>query len=110
MTDTARRLLIWSPRILGIATALFIALFALDAREEGFAALLLHSAPALFLLAVVAVAWRYDWLGGAVFVALALFYAAWAADRPDWILLISGPLLLVGGLFLGSWRARSSRA
>ena len=108
MSDTARRMLFWSPRILGIAVALFIGVFALDAVDEGIPALLLHSAPALFLLVVVALSWRYEWLGAAAFITLALVYAARTLHRPDWILAISGPLVLVGGLFIASWRAHSA--
>ncbi len=106
MTPTTRRALLWSPRILGICNALFLALFAMDALAEGPLALLIHAAPALFLLLVVALAWRWAWIGGLVFIALALLYAATTLQRPDWILSISGPLLAVGILFLLSWRYR----
>jgi hypothetical protein len=104
MTSYARKLLLWSPRILGILVALFLGAFALDAVGEGISAFLLHAAPALLLLVVVAVSWRWEWVGGAVFITLALFYTAIALRRVDWILIISGPLIVVGVLFLWSWR------
>jgi hypothetical protein len=104
MTSYTNKLLLWSPRILGILVALFLGAFALDAAGEGIPAFLLHAAPALLLLAAVAVSWRWQWVGGAVFIALALFYTAIALRRVDWILIISGPLLVVGVLFIWSWR------
>ncbi len=104
MTSSARKLLLWSPRILGILVALFFGVFALDAFSEGIPAFLLHAAPALLLLLVVSVSWRWEWVGGAVFIALALLYGVTTLRRVDWILVISGPLLVVGVLFLWSWR------
>ena len=96
----------WSPRILGILVALFLGLFALDAWDEGLPAFVLHTMPAFVLLLVVAVSWHRQWVGGAVFILLALFYAARAWGRPDWIVAISGPLLVVGVLFVWSWLRR----
>ena len=77
-------------------------LFALDAFGEGIPALLLHLAPAILLLLVVALSWRWPWVGAVVFLALAAFYALNTLHRPDWILAISGPLSVVGVLFLWS--------
>ncbi len=59
MTRPVSNLLLWSPRVLGILMALFVGVFALDAVGEGLAALLLHFAPTLLLLLVVAVSWRW---------------------------------------------------
>ncbi len=104
MSEAARRMLLWSPRILGISVAVFLGTFALDAVYEGVVAFVIHLVPALFLLIVVAVSWRWQWVGGVVFVGLALTYALTTLNRVDWILTISGPLLVVGLLFLWSWR------
>lgn len=106
MPDAARKLLLWGPRVLGILLALFLAMFALDSVDEGGVAVLVHLIPTFVLLAAVGLAWRWEWLGGALFLVLAAVYAAWAWGHPDWILLISGPLVLVGALFLLSWRRR----
>ena len=103
------QLLLWSPRVLGILVCLFLSLFALDAFGGGktfiqalpdFA---LHVAPMLMLLLVVGVSWRWAWVGGLAFTGLAVTYAVFARARMDWILAISGPLLLVGLLFSWSW-------
>lgn len=107
---TQDHFLLWSPRILGIAVAVFLSLFALDALRPGtplaqalpdFA---MHLVPAAVVLAVVALSWRRPWIGGVAFVLLAAVYAVTARFRLDWILAISGPLLIVGVLFLLSWR------
>lgn len=107
------RLPVWGPRVLGVAMSLFLAMFALDAfgPGQGFwqavPHFLIHLVPALIVLLVVAVGWRWDWLGGAGCLALAAVYAAWA-QRLDWVFVISGPMALVGLLFLWSayhrWR------
>jgi hypothetical protein len=55
---------------------------------------------------VVAVAWRRPWIGAAAFLLLAAAYALTVPGRLDWILVISGPLFLVGMLYL--WSARTA--
>lgn len=102
---TADRLLMWAPRILGIGMALFLALFALDALGPGkpWLGFVIHLLPTFVVLAVVAASWHRGWIGGIAFIALAVFYATQVPDRPDWILVIAGPLVVVGILFLWSW-------
>ena len=74
MTGPVRKLLLWSPRVLGIWAALFLAVFALAAIGEGLSAFLLHAVPALLVLLVVAVSWRWEWVGGSVFITLAVLW------------------------------------
>ena len=103
-------LLLWSPRILGIAVSLFLGLFALDAFERGkpVAVVLtdfaMHLVPAAVVLAIVALSWRRPWIGGVAFVLLGAAYGPTVSFRLDWTLPISGPLLTAGALFLWSWR------
>ena len=106
MTTSARRLLLWGPRILGILVGLFLGVFALDAVDEGIASFLLHTVPAVLLLLVVAASWRWEWVGGTLSLVLAALYGAfaWRRGHVDWLLIVSGPLLIVGVLFLLSWR------
>ena len=109
-------LTLWSPRILGIAVSFVLSLFALDAFTSGrpldraMADFAMHLVPALAVLAVVAMAWRRPWMGGVTFVLLAAAYALAARSRLDWVLVISGPLLVVGLLFLWSWRSQQRLA
>jgi hypothetical protein len=109
MINTSHRLLLWGPRIAGLLVAGFLALFALDAFNEGsFVAALpafaIHLIPSLLVLTVVAVAWKFEWIGAIAFIGLAVLYAIMVRGRLDWIVAISGPLALVGVLFLVSWR------
>lgn len=109
--DRTHRLLLWSPRILGIAVSAFLGLFALDAFAPGtpparaLVDFAIHLVPAAVLLGIVVLSWRWPWIGGIAFVLLAGAYALSVRFRPDWTLLISGPLLAVGVLFLWSWRS-----
>jgi len=113
MTRTSARVLLWSPRILGILMSLFLSLFALDAFSAGkpfsesLSALAVHLVPALVLLAIVALSWRWEWIGGITFIGLAAAYATIARGRVDWILVISAPLLVIGSGFFWSWRHRN---
>jgi hypothetical protein len=101
----------WSPRVLLMAFAAFIGIFALDVFDEpgGFrttaAALSMHLRPTFLLLLIVAFAWRRPWFGGLACLALAGWYVSWAAPRFPWmvLLLMAGPLLLVSGLYAWSW-------
>jgi hypothetical protein len=110
MAQTIASLLLWSPRIVGILVSLFIGMFALDAFSEGkpfFQALpgfVIHLIPAFVLLTIVGASCRWPWIGAITFIGLAALYAVTMSNgRLDWILTISGPLLLVGALFLWSW-------
>jgi hypothetical protein len=102
MNERSRSLQVWLPRILAILVCLFLSLFALDA--VGASELAVHLAPTLVLLAIVAISWRWEWVGGLVFTALAFVYAYVARDHASWVAVISGPLLIVGVSYLWSWR------
>jgi len=110
MTTASRNLLLWSPRILGMALCVFIGLFALDAFSghkpvlQAAMDFTIHLAPALLLVAVVALAWRWEWFGAVAFIGLAIAYGMMVNWRMDWVAAISAPLLVVGALFLWSWR------
>jgi hypothetical protein len=114
MKQPMKRLLFWSPRVLTILIALFVSLFALDVFGEGYGfwgtvvALFMHLIPTWIVLIVLAVSWRWEWVGAVLFAALGLLYAYFAFGRghPEWTLVISGPLFLVGGLFLLNWLYR----
>ena len=113
MTSRSRKLLKWSPRILGILASLFLGLFSLDAFGPGktfaraSADFAIHLTPAVILLAVVALAWRWEWVGALVFTAVAVGYAYVARAHVSWILAIAAPLLIVGILFFWSWIRRN---
>lgn len=104
MSSHVRTVMTWGARVLGLAVAAFLALFALDAFDTGLsvgalAGFGVHLLPALVVGLVAGAGWRYPWVGAIGFGLLAAAYAAMVPTRPDWILLISGPLALVAVLF-----------
>jgi len=115
MKTSLKPWLVWTPRILGILFAVFLSVFALDVFGEGHGfwktmlALLIHLIPTGLVLAALAVAWRWTWIGGLLFIGLGALYLVTAGGRFNWYVyvLISGPLFLVGGLFLLNWRFRA---
>jgi len=60
------------------------------------------------VLIVLAIAWRWEWVGAVLFCGLAVFYVVWTWGRFPFgaYLAISRPLLLLGVLFLLNWRRR----
>jgi hypothetical protein len=112
MNERSRALLLWSPRILAVLVCLFLSLFAADVVGNGktlsgaLPDVAIHLLPVLVLLAVVAVSWRLQWVGGLVFTGVAAWYAYFARGHVSWILCISVPLLIVGVLYIWSWRGQ----
>ena len=119
MNMNIKRILFWAPRILCIFFALFLSLFALDVFGEGYGfwgtilALLIHLIPVYLVIIALVIAWRWEWVGAILFIALALFYLLgfplWEEGKFDWIvsLLIPGPLVLLSVLFLLNWIYRA---
>jgi hypothetical protein len=113
MKGPVRRLLFWSPRVLCIAFALFVSLFALDVFNEGLGvsktvlALSMHLIPTAFVVVVLALSWRWEWVGGILYIVAGTLYLIEARHHPDWVVIISGPLFLVGTLFLLNWLKRA---
>lgn len=110
MNTITKQLLFWSPRILCILFATFLSLFALDVFSEGYGiweamlALLIHLIPTYLVVISLAIAWRWEWVGSILFIALSLGYLA-STTGGSWI--IAGPLFLVGILFLVNWIYRA---
>ena len=115
MTTPLKRFLFWTPRLLCLLFAAFISIFALDVFEghHGFmetaVALAMHLIPTAALLLVLALSWRWEWVGAAIFPALGLFYLVAFAGRFHWsaYAFIAGPLFLLGTLFLINWIFRT---
>jgi len=94
----------------------FLSMFALDvfSEEHGFwrilAALSIHLIPSFVLIVGLILAWRWEWIGAALYAAAGVLYVATTVGRPvapaikmNWILTIAGPTFLVAALFLANW-------
>ena len=113
MTSAAKRVLVWTPRVLTIAFAMFLALFALDVFNEGYTgwrlllALVMHLKWPAMVAAMLVLAWRWEWVGTLLFAGLGMYYLRYNLRHPNWILVISGPLFLIAALFLINWLMRA---
>ena len=104
MSPHVRAFVIWAPRLVGVAAAAFMALFALDAfngkpLSEALPDFVIHLVPAAIVGLAVVIAWRYPLAGAIGLGGLAIGYALIVQNRPDWILSISVPLALVAVMF-----------
>jgi hypothetical protein len=114
---TIERCLHWSPRVLGLAFAGFLSVFALDVFGEGLTiprtiiALAIHLVPAVVVLAAVAISWRRGWVGALLFLTLGTYYVVGLWGRFHWsaYVAIAGPLVLLGLLFALDWGYEQSR-
>ena len=76
--DFITRLFYWLPRIICILAILFISAFAGDAFETGhsfwqqIAAFLIHLIPSFVLLALLIIAWRWEYIGGIIFIVIGI--------------------------------------
>jgi hypothetical protein len=114
MKRPVRGLLFWTPRILCMLFAGFLSIFAADVFGEHYGfwktilALLIHLIPTWILLIMLAISWRWERLGGILFIGLGVFYmvTTWGRFDGEAYLLIGGPPILIGVLFLLNWRCR----
>lgn len=65
--------------------------------------------PVYLILIALGIAWRWEWVGGILFIGLGLLYIINAWGQFPWsvYLTIAGPALLIGLLFLVDWRYRA---
>jgi hypothetical protein len=111
MNRNAKQALFWAPRILCILFAAFLSIFSFDVFGEDYGfwetvlALLIHLIPVYIVVIALVIAWRWEWVGAALFITLALVYLIMSWGRFHWsaYVAISGPLFLLGILFLLNW-------
>mgnify|MGYP003597646091 CR=1 FL=1 len=111
MRPQIKKAIFWTPRLLTILFAIFISLFALDSfEEEGFKktliAFMIHLIPTVLIVTILILSWKREWIGGVIFLLLGIAYAIVAVSHPQWILAVSGPLLVISILFLIGWFRR----
>jgi hypothetical protein len=100
------RALAISARVTGIAAVFFIWIFALDVFgpdspwTEQALGFLIHSIPNFVLLGVLAIAWRFERVGGVLFLVVAVAPFLLLSNE-HWInAILAAPFVLTGLLFL----------
>lgn len=116
---TSHKVLYWSPRIICMLAILFIGVFALDSFSpslilgQQIVAFLMHLIPSFVLLALLFVAWKWEFIGGIIFTILGIlcspfiFMLNYRMNHSVWmstgiILTITFPFIIVGILFIVS--------
>ena len=114
---TGLKILHWTPRILCIAAILFISMFALDAFRPGLSIwqqigdFIMHMIPSFVLIALLIVAWKWEFIGGLIFTLIGLafspiiYYHNFKMNHSVWmslniVMLITMPFVIVGILFM----------
>lgn len=102
------RSLYWAPRVLGILAILFMMLFSLDCFDfmESFLEMLtcffMHNIPSLGIALVLVIAWKWELIGGLLFVVgfivMAIFFRSFSGNPAS--LIVIAPFLITGILFI----------
>ena len=121
---TAYKIIYWLPRIICIAAILFISMFAADAFEskltiwQQLGHFFMHLIPSFILLGILLVAWKWEIIGGIIFMLIGLGFTPfiyahnYQMNHSVWIslgiiALITFPFIVVGALFLVSnWQRK----
>ena len=107
----------WLPRIICILAILFVSLFAADAFApeltvwQQIGAFVMHLIPSFILLAFLIVAWKWEYIGGIIFIIIGLglsplvFMHNYKMNDSIWMSLgiiaaITIPFAIVGILFI----------
>jgi len=101
-----QKFLYWAPRVLSIGMILFLGLFALDVFTPGqpilymIGGFLIHLIPNYILAIALFIAWKFELLGGIIFVLLAIIMSLFFRNPLPVNLMLFGPIMLIGILFL----------
>ncbi len=115
MEKRINKFIYWTPRILSIMFLCFLAVFSLDVISPGLsfwqiaAGLFIHNIPVFILLIVLLISWKYEIIGGIIFIIAGSFFTV----RMLWFGLsqsiIAAPALLIGILFIVNWFKKNNR-
>jgi hypothetical protein len=111
------KVLHWLPRVMCILAILFVSMFALDAFSpnltiwQQIGAFIIHLVPSFMLLIVLLIAWKWEFVGGIIFIVMGLglspfvFFHNYKINHSIWMSLgiisvITIPFVIVGILFL----------
>ena len=112
--NSGRKILLWAPRVLLVAFALFLVIFSFDVFEQGKGAmetgiaLVVHNIPSMIVGLVVFAAWRREWIGVMACLVLAIAWIVWALGRFPLVtyFIMTGPLFIVAVLYAANWQLR----
>lgn len=114
----AKKVLYWTPRILGILAILFMMMFSLDCFGEDktlknqLICLFMHNIPALICIVVLIIAWKWELIGGAIFIlafiAGTIFFNSFTGNWGS--LIVISPFLITGILFIADYRVNKKKA
>lgn len=111
------KVLHWLPRVICILAILFVSMFALDAFSPNLTiwqqilAFIIHLVPSLILLIVLLIAWKWELVGGIIFIVIGLslspfiFFHNYKMNHSIWmslgiISIITLPFIIAGILFV----------
>ena len=116
---TSIKVIHWLPRVICILAILFISMFAADAFSPGHTIwqqlgdFLIHLIPSFVLLGILVLAWKLEFIGGIIFIAIGLGLSPFVfihnynmngsiGESLGIILAITFPFIVVGVLFIVS--------
>ena len=116
---TSTQIIHWTPRVICILAIIFISMFAADAFAQGLTfwqqieGFLMHLIPSYILIALLIVAWKWEFIGGIIFTIIGvglsplLFIFNYQRNHSiGWSLLVIAtitlPFVIVGILFIVS--------
>ena len=122
---TSIKIVHWLPRIICIIAILFISMFAADSFEHGntiwqkLAAFFMHLIPSFILLLFLLIAWKWEFVGGIIFMAIGLGFSPFIFMHNfnmnnsvglsfGIVMAINMPFVLVGILFLTSHKMKKN--
>lgn len=121
MDEKVGKFIFWTPRILSIIFIIFLALMSLDVFGTGLSfwqtmiGLFMHNIPVFILSAILVISWKYEIVGGIVFILLGILYIVMMGRIADWktalilIAQISGTAFIIGGFFIANWLKKRKR-
>ena len=118
------KIIYWTPRILCILAILFISMFALDSFSpeltiwQQMGAFFIHLIPSYVLIALLIIAWKWEYIGGLIFMIFGLGFTPFIfihnnnMNQSIWmslfiILMITFPFIIVGILFIWNHKIRN---
>ncbi|MFA5030972.1 MAG: hypothetical protein WC495_05285 [Patescibacteria group bacterium] len=101
-----KKFLYWAPRILSILLVVFISLFSLDIFDGSYIGweivlgFVIHLLPVFVAIMFIIIAWKWEKIGGSLFILLGIAFVFIGGYELIAILLFTIPCIIVGGMFL----------